>query len=459
MTDSQRTVLETLRQVDCPHCNKAISPTARFCDGCGLGIPSEATRIDDFVEELLRKKLKEHLKDKNVVEADVADRAFDRVMKWTDRLRQGFIVLFGVTSTVVVAALAVLGFGWGSLNQKIADASKDLDTRLQNVIVRADQLKIDADDGRSKLDTSLKTAGTFNDNVALARDQSEKIQARLGELNVTYGKLTGNFAQLQGDLEKMLTTKGDLQAKLASLADRLGSFERQQEDLAKNLREMSFADVLPRYIKYLDGIGFLNLEKDIRPVSYSVENPLPKNVGPSNETNAFYKDRTLYIHKSLMADQPIVVREYTEHALLATLQEEGRTSEVESALADYFSASFFNDPRIGGQVSARELGLPTPYLRTLSEDGKDDVKKRSLQSGRSERGEVWGRAFWQCRRDIGSDVVDKILFSAWKEAAPPNDAADSLRSFARKVVDLASKQDARSAECFTSQFRRRNLPL
>ncbi len=26
-----------------------------------------------------------------------------------------------------------------------------------------------------------------------------------------------------------------------------------------------------------------------------------------------------------MADQPIVVREYTEHALLATLQEEGRT--------------------------------------------------------------------------------------------------------------------------------------
>ncbi len=55
-------------------------------------------------------------------------------------------------------------------------------------------------------------------------------------------------------------------------------------------------------------------------------------------------------------------------------------------------------------------------------------------------------AFWQCRRDIGSDVVDKILFSAWKEAAPPNDAADLLRSFARKVVDLASKQDARSAE-------------
>lgn len=252
---------------------------------------------------------------------------------------------------------------------------------------------------------------------------------------------------------------GVFEARFKSISDRLAIAEEQQETLDKKLREMSFSDVLPRYARYLDRIGFKNIEQDIRPVYYSEDNPLPKTVGPSSEVNAFYSDHTLYIHKNLRADQPIVVREYTEHALLATLPDGGHRSEVESALADYFSASFFNDPRIGGAVSGREFKRSTPYLRTLTDDNRSDAKKRSPQSGRSERGEVWGRAFWQCRGYKDAGVADNILFEAWKVAAPVNDDDAPLKSFAGKVIELAHKHDARLAECFTVQFRRRSLPL
>ena len=95
----------------------------------------------------------------------------------------------------------------------------------------------------------------------------------------------------------------------------------------------------------------------------------------------------------------------------------------------------------------------------LDNDENDKVRKRSAQASASENGEVWGRAFWQCRQELGKNLVDRVLFQAWKQTTTLSDSADALRGFSKSVLALAAERDERVARCFTLQFQKRNLPM
>jgi hypothetical protein len=468
MNDTQRQDFEASREVICPSCSNSVDPEARFCAKCGLGMPRGAGQIDAFVEKLLDQKLKDRLKDQNVVANDVFERISDRAIKWA----RHFAWIFGGIVTAITIFMSLFGF---SLSQKISDQYKqasnaveslkkealDDQTKLQSSLRAAeDKLRSSQQAAEAKLQSSQRAVEEIGKNV----EEYSKNAAVLSK-NVSSGmqqseQLSQQYALVQNELNEIQTKiKSDLQAKIDFVDSLLRRVTRQQEAL----QELTFKDVLPRYIKYLEMINFLHLSQTVNVVPYSNEAPPPKDVGPSNVLNAMYRDKNLYIHKDLLADQSIAVREYTECALQRTLGKlscGSAASEIESALADYFSASFFDDPRIGGSVAANNLHLTTPYIRTLDNDEKGNAKKRPAQAGDTERGEVWGRAFWECRKELERDIVDRILFQAWTKAAPLSNSADALKGFSRSVVELSrGNRDERSAKCFTLQFQRRDLPL
>jgi hypothetical protein len=445
MSDIQNRASEVSSEVTCPNCNNAVSPETLFCPKCGLGLPRGALQIDIFVEKLLDKKIRDRLTNQNVVVTEMSERVYERANERAKKATIFVFSVFGVASTIVLTGFGLVGF---NLSQTISEKLRD----IEKVAVADINKKIA--DGQSRLQSSLKEVESLNGNVVSGAEQIAQVQAQLH-------KIEDETKEIQDKIKK------DFQTKIASIDTQLQDVTRQQkvfDDNLQDLRALSFREILPRYIKYLETIGFLHLDQAVKVVPYSEEAPLPKDVGPSNVANAMYKGDTLYIHQDLLADQSIAVREYTERALQRTLGDARASravSEIESALADYFTASFFNSPRIGGEVAAKKVNRSTPYIRTLDvDDGKDNTKKRLARSGDSENGEVWGRAFWQCRNDLGRDVVDRILFQAWAKAAPPNDSVDALKGFSKSVVNSGGAgHDERSAKCFTLQFQKRDLPL
>src|SRR5262249_5147195 len=58
--------------------------------------------------------------------------------------------------------------------------------------------------------------------------------------------------------------------------------------------------------------------------------------------------------------------------------------------------------------------------------------------------EVWGGTFWDMRKQLGKDVVDKMLFSTW-EAVISDGIEDSTQHFVRALLDAADENGDREA--------------
>jgi hypothetical protein len=75
--------------------------------------------------------------------------------------------------------------------------------------------------------------------------------------------------------------------------------------------------------------------------------PLPGDLqGQSDQINAFYSNNALYIHWKMSSDMTVLLREFTHHVLITAARQGAQfaNNEIESALADYFPASFLGSP-------------------------------------------------------------------------------------------------------------------
>jgi hypothetical protein len=119
-----------------------------------------------------------------------------------------------------------------------------------------------------------------------------------------------------------------------------------------------------RFVIYLQNLGFSGLDQNVSVYIYSKDKHPPNMAAEA--VNAFYMNKTIFIHEALSGDESIALREYTHHALFVSLgsPSDYHQNEVESALADYLPASFSDSPIIGAGRGAL-LGLPTSFLRTL----------------------------------------------------------------------------------------------
>jgi hypothetical protein len=235
------------------------------------------------------------------------------------------------------------------------------------------------------------------------------------------------------------------------IAPRLGSgieFSPGGE-LVENVVKERIQTTVAKYRTFLRSIGFSRLDENVSVFIFS-EDKRPPNF-PS-DVNAFYLSNTIYIHKKMIGDVSVALREYTHHALFKALDfENSSQDQVESALADYLPASFLNSPVIGDGLGPL-FGRTTNYIRTLA-TGVAYNNDKSI--GPVQQGEAWAAALWACRTLVGQGSVDNRVLSAWRQAKIASEPDDSIAGRFGKALAAA---EAPAGTCFVQEISRRKLP-
>jgi hypothetical protein len=164
------------------------------------------------------------------------------------------------------------------------------------------------------------------------------------------------------------------------------------------------------------------------------------------ETSMGYPDKTnsafYYQHKIRLGDgdgqtydkiplDPSIVTHESIHAIVeavARLPYENEGGSINEGFADYFTATQLQNPHLG--EASYKLG---PFKRTV--DGALSFADRS--GGLYHDSAVVSGLFWQFRKELGSDVANKIAWSVLLRLNPLTD----FNSLSVEVKDVISKQD------------------
>lgn len=208
---------------------------------------------------------------------------------------------------------------------------------------------------------------------------------------------------------------------------------------------------LARYVQYLKGVGFTQLNEKVTVHLYSKELPLPGDLREQSESvNAFYYDGAVYVHWSMASDMTVFLREYTHQALMQAAGENLTvTAAFESALADYLPASFLGTPLIGEGLGPL-FQLQTSYIRRLD----NSLSYPDVADNSHARGEVWAGALWSCRQSLGQAAVDRASVDAWVALA----ATVTGPEFEKRVGAALGKASAPAGRCLADEISRRKLP-
>jgi hypothetical protein len=124
-------------------------------------------------------------------------------------------------------------------------------------------------------------------------------------------------------------------------------------------------------------------------------------------------------------------------------------TEVESALADYLSATFLHSPAFGTGLET-DIGLQPEFFRNIDQSESYDEAPNDW----FHRGVVWAAALWACRQRTNRGVDDLVL-SAWRQAMVKPVQADPITQ--RFATALAAATPP-YGECLGEEIARRKLP-
>ena len=221
------------------------------------------------------------------------------------------------------------------------------------------------------------------------------------------------------------------------------------DSLSEGLKQ-SLDKLMQDYISSLDKIGFPAGER----VRVRIE---PMASGP----NAHYIDNVIVIDPKLATDRTVPLREYNHHVLTSAHKEQwqGSYAAIESGVADYLGCSFLNNPKLG-ELAAKALGLPQPFIRNMANDRNfDDVKDNSAGQDIHDTGEVWSGALWAMRTALGRDVSDPIIATAWLSMKWPNVDAEKPLAFSTALLAAAGQRGPEQAKAVRAVLQGRHFPL
>jgi hypothetical protein len=190
----------------------------------------------------------------------------------------------------------------------------------------------------------------------------------------------------------------------------------------------------------------------------------------ATEAISTYDDSAQCIHiDSAYADDPdLILREYTHHVLFAPphTQPDGahmtvaawERYAVESALADYFPASFRNDSVLYRKTATR---LGDRWDGTDLGDGSRFPRRRPTTFAMSRtEAKAWGAVFWRTRAVAGPDVADALLYQLWTDAdtlpIPEHFRATAAHLLAETVAERVSES---AGTAVTQALEERGLRL
>lgn len=370
--------------MECHQCHADNPDGMKYCGNCGaqLSAPTLRQEIDAAI--------KEQLKDQKVVEIELTEAIVSRLTGWAKMLAY----LVGIPLVLLGGALGFLGvktwLDFSALSHKAASQAADFEQRSKSLTAQLDELRKKSDDlksGFSDIDKQLAETRALSSRVEGLAKEVRQIREKVG-----FEKSSALTPRLQKELE--------------------ASFYGFQAYLEKT--------------GYKSKKGIIKLRVD-----------------PALKSNTTYDGERIVLGENIAADRHALLYTYMMHVLKETkasswdLPYATTAGAVASALGDYFSASFLDDPRIS-PVLAKESGLKEPYIRNLENQKRFDDHSLAGWDEVHSRGETWGGAFWELRRLLGQEVADRLLFRAWVEWVPAQDADES---FVRTLASLSPSVD------------------
>jgi hypothetical protein len=262
---------------------------------------------------------------------------------------------------------------------------------------------------------------------------------------------SGLIPEYAASIQNYLAANPGLAPQVGNRLDFSPGGEAVSETLKERLR-----DTVALFGEFLQSKGFDNLNDRVSVFIYSKDRPLPPTWEISSEyPNSYYRENTLYIHKTLSDDPSIALREFTHYALeKAVSAERFRQTAVESALADYLPATFLKSPVIGSGFA--KLRGSSSGFRTLDNKQSYDAKATKGPDGWFLRGIVWAGTLWTCRNPEQPEGVDNLILPAWRKAStlPLDDDLVEAR-FGAALADAPVPQGA----CFKKEIASRRLPF
>ena len=324
---------------------------------------------------LIKAALDERTKDKDVLSVDLAAKAADRLMSWT----RMFAYFVAAPVAVILAGLSLFGY-----------------SKLQDVREIA-----------ASAEVTLRTA---QQNVTAITARSKQVDDQLAALGQHVDK---NDQQIRS-----------LDNTVRSLAEKLdfGPASDLPESLQKKLTQAADS-----YLRYFEKFGYV---------------PKTTSVNLSTKVNipgalSYYDSATnsIVMQKEVAEDETILLREYSHHILYSALSFNALDSNtkwkssavpIEYGLADYFIASFRNQPVLYA-LAAQRLKVTSDAAIPVNLENR--AKITTTQFG--DRADymviyrlepAWGGVFWELRQALGQGIVDKCLYEAWRTLADQDDA-------------------------------------
>lgn len=223
-----------------------------------------------------------------------------------------------------------------------------------------------------------------------------------------------------------------------------------------------------KYFDYLDRIAFsptkqrvsVKVVKDISAGSFP---RVFKDSSAGSFPNAYYANNTIFIDHRLADDPSVPLREYNHHLLNASAGSKawsGHYAALEFGLADYFSCSFLNNPRLGEKAANFFKELGRPYIRNLDNDRQfTELAKTTSPEYPYLGAEIWGGAFWEMRERLSRNVADGLLASVWLNFSFPDRDEDIPAAFVKAALAQAMKSDKRFYDILLASFRQRKFPV
>jgi hypothetical protein len=222
--------------------------------------------------------------------------------------------------------------------------------------------------------------------------------------------------------------------------------------LPKSVKEL-LESGLRDYTRHFDRLGFGKPETEI-PVS------IRDTANMRSGWLSYYDPETkaIVVNRSVAGDKDFPRREYTHFILLKDRPNldlnEPRIYLLESDLADYFVASFANQPRIyhvSGPANERNLDRKIMF----------DASMNATEAWKQGR-EVWGSTFWAIRESLEPhpEVADRILAMAWQRVGTLDKRQDTISQFLNALKNAALDGGSLDTQAKVVQvLRERKFPL
>jgi hypothetical protein len=304
------------------------------------------------------------------------------------------------------------------------------------------------------------------DKDVIAVDLATKAADRL----MSWTKMFGVFAALPiaaflallsfmgiSSFQDLQNVKTRAEASVRSLADASKQVDDQLAELRNHLNAnvqqieglKSRVDGLEEKLKF-SAANFLRYFQELGYVPKMATVNVSTNVKIPGGLSYYDPDsNTIVIKPELIEDETLLLHEYAHSILYSSLSFDAlignpkwkySAAPIESGLADYFVASFRDQPVIGA-VAAQHSG-PTPGLGLpLNLENTEKITTTQLGDSFDYRlvnrlQLAWGGAFWELRQKLGQDVADKSLYEAWRALADQDQALVAHNFIANLAAQL-----------------------